>query len=535
MSKLVVISGDVGWQEFRLEGEALIGRGSECQVSIPQPWVSRRHARIIPAHDRYFIEDLGSPNGTLVNGRRARRSLLRHGDRIVVGRCEMAFVVGEGEVPAGPAAKLGQDGATIISTVDVRATAGAEEVTRAEQLRTQLKALQDVAETACGALEIDVLLERVTQQLLEVFPQADHAHALLLGQGPGGRDLQFSVARDPKRTGGVGMSQTLLGVATKEGKAVLAKDTSSDSRFAGAASIVEQSLRSMMCGPLIMGEAVLGAIQVDTASAKEPFTMDDLQLLATVSGQVAVAAENARLARDLVAQQRLAAVGETIASLAHCIKNVLNGLKGGGYILDVGIQKTDSEKVAKGWGMVKRNTDFMFSLVMEMLAYCKKEVAPRQTTDIGELLESTMLMVQESASHQGVRTSLQVKGSIPRVKIDPMGMKRVVLNLLTNAIEACSEGGSVQVVAEASQSHERLGITIEDDGPGIPSDIKERLFEPFFTTKGKQGTGLGLALVKKIVDEHGGRVEMESQPGQGTTFRLLLPMIVDETDTYLME
>ena len=534
MAKLVVISGDTGWQECPVEGSVLIGRGDGCDARIEQPRVSRQHARISRVEGGYTIEDLQTSNGTMVNGHTVTKSALRDGDRIMLGACELMFVLEEGAAPQDDGVWMDAAGSTVISTVDVRMPAAGPSdlvgAAKVEQLKNHLNVLQEVADTACGELQIDNLLELIIDQLLQVFPQAEYAHALLLGQGEAGRDLHLTAARDRRQRTNVGISRTLLDIATSERRAVLAKDAESDARLGNAASIVGLNLRSMMCSPLVVGEKVLGAIQVNTTSADRPFTTDDLQLLATVSGQVAVAAENARLHRDLVAQQRLAAVGETISSLAHCIKNVLNGLKGGAYILDIGIQKTDAEKTTKGWQMVKRNTDFMFDLVKDMLTYCKKEVPEREATDVGDLLNDTLLMVRESASQKGVETSLTLSDEMPKVKIDATAMKRAILNLITNAVEACPVGSHVRVTAEADGSVQQLLIAVEDDGPGIPADLTERLFEPFFTTKGSHGTGLGLPFVKKVVEEHGGRVEVQSEPGHGATFRIWIPVIAAEPD-----
>ncbi len=530
MAKLVVISGELKGREFALDGEVLIGRSEECDVTLPQARVSRRHARVLVCADGCFIEDLQTPNGTFVNGRRISRARLSAGDRIAFGDCELTFVEGGGFTPGVPDLGPEETEATVLSTMDVRrppTDAGEpEDSTTLRKLKSHLKVVQEVAESACGALEIEELTKRILEQLLRVFPQAEHAHATLLGLGESGKDLRLCESRSGQAS--VGISRTLLKIATTEGRAVLARDVESDSRLSGAVSIVGQNLRSIMCSPLLTGDRALGAIQVDTASAGHPFSMDDLHLLAAVAGPVAIAAENARLHQELVVQQRLAAVGQTIASLAHCIKNVINGLKGGAYILDLGVRRQDTEKTSKGWEMVKRNTDFMFELVKDMLAYCRKENLSREPTDIGKLLSDTVLMVQESAAQRDVETSLTVEGEVPECNIDPTAMKRVVLNLLTNAVEACPDGGRVRVIAAMDEANEQCRISVEDNGQGIPEDVREHLFEPLFTTKGSRGTGLGLALVKKAVEEHKGRVEVESEVGKGTAFHIYIPMSVHE-------
>ncbi len=109
----------------------------------------------------------------------------------------------------------------------------------------------------------------------------------------------------------------------------------------------------------------------------------------------------------------------------------------------------------------------------------------------------------------------------------------MVLNLLTNAVEACGESGEVAVGLEPDSTGHAVVITVRDSGPGMPPEVREHMFEPFFTTKGSRGTGLGLALVKKVVDEHRGAVFVESAPGQGTTFRIALPVATGDDETVM--
>ncbi len=528
MAKLLAVRGEAGESEFSLGDVAVLGRAVGCDVTFEDVSVSREHARVVRRGGIYYIEDLNSANGTFVNGRRARRAPLRDGDVIMLGDCQLAFVHEEEHVTSR--AVLVETGSTptLVDSVGIDEAPKPEEAegaSPAARLRQRLEVLKDVADRCCGALETARLVELVLRQLLGIYEQGDHGHAVLVGLGESGDDLCLSVGRAGARSSDVGMSRTLFEMATKQRRAVLATDVAADSHLRAAESIVQQNIHSMMCCPLAFGPRVLGAIQVDTTRPGIPFTADDLALLVAIAGQVAVAAENSRLHRQVVAQQRLAAVGEAIAGLAHCIKNVLNGLQGGSYILDLGIQKQETERIAKGWEMVKRNSSFMADLVKDMLAYCRKGGLRREPTDIPQLLNETLLMVKEAAARKGIEASLEVEGEPPPVAVDAAGMKRVVLNLLTNSIDACPEGCHVELATSLDAERDELRITVRDDGPGIPEDVQERLFEPFFTTKGSSGTGLGLALVRKVVEEHRGHVELESEPGQGAAFHIFLPAV----------
>jgi signal transduction histidine kinase len=451
------------------------------------------------------------------------RAEVRPGDRIGIGGYEFTLLM---DAP-GPAASEGDETrAAVISSVIYRKAligdTAADDTDREAGIKAKLTVLQELAEVACGVPEIDQLLLRILDKLPEVFPQAASAHAVLLGMGEQGEDLYLSSGESgPSGPGRI--SSTLMELTTRDHKAVRAVDAAADMRLRQAESIVGQGLRSIICSPLIVHGKALGAIQVSTRSGSPPFGEEDLQLLAIIAGQAAAAAEGARLNRELVAQHRLAAIGETISSLAHCIKNVLNGLSGGAYILDVGIRNEDSEQTSKGWSMVKRNTDFMHDLAKDMLAYCRKQALVPEMSDLKELLESSVLMLQETASRQGVEVSSSIDESLRETMIDATAMKRVVINLLTNAVEACGRGKRVKLTAAPNDVGDTVTIKVEDQGRGIESQDRDKLFTPFFTTKGGRGTGLGLALVKKVVEEHGGTIEFESEPGKGTCFQVSIP------------
>ncbi|MFO8008614.1 MAG: ATP-binding protein [Candidatus Brocadiia bacterium] len=538
MAKLVVVSGGSEGQSFSLEEDMLVGRSEECDVLLNDLLASRQHARIQHLDDGWFIEDLGSANGTKVNGAETDKGQLHDGDWISIGESKLTFVLDDDFKMPRPALAADTAVPEVMQTLDVVQTAPGigEDSTDAlvNRLRQHLSTLRQVAEASCGTLVLEDLLQRILNQLLRVYPQADHAHGMLRGFGRDDADLHLSASRPGRESADGGMSRTLFEMATGQGKAVLA-DAGADARLQDAQSIVGHGLCFMMCSPLMVGSRTLGAIQVDTTDATRPFTGNDLQLLVTVAGQVAVAAENAHLHGRVVAQQRLAAVGEAIASIAHCIKNTVNAMAGGSYIVDLGMQNQNLDKVAKGWDMVSRSTDFMTDLVRDMLLYCRQGGLRRTPTDAAELLQETVAAVRQSASEDGIEIALNAQEDLPEAHLDPTGIRRVVLNLLTNAIEACPAGSRVEVRAALAEGGEALRISVADDGPGIPPEVRARLFEPFFTTRGSEGTGLGLAVVQRVIQEHGGEVEVESEPGSGAAFHMTIPLESEQVDTKLAE
>jgi signal transduction histidine kinase len=221
----------------------------------------------------------------------------------------------------------------------------------------------------------------------------------------------------------------------------------------------------------------------------------------------------------------LAAIGETITGLAHCIRNVLNGIQGGSYMVDLGFRKDDSAKVMKGWDIVRRNNAFLQDLVLDMLTYSKEREPEYELVDVNALVSSLVSLMEMKAKERNVYISWTQNTSLTKLVLDPKGIQRCLLNLISNAIDACAQNQEGHVRISTSKiSGERFCICVADDGCGISEENRSKLFQMFFSTKGSKGTGLGLAVTKKIITEHGGEIEVESEVDNGTRFFIKLPL-----------
>jgi len=254
------------------------------------------------------------------------------------------------------------------------------------------------------------------------------------------------------------------------------------------------------------------------------FTVEDQEFLQAIATQAAIAIENAKLHGQIVKNERLAAIGQTVSGLAHCIKNILNGIQGGSYILDLGLKKENFANVGKGWEIVKKNNAFMKELVLDMLSYSKEREPEYNTVDPNELVKSVYELMLEKGKEKGVTLLFNPEEKLKEVQIDSKGVKRTVLNLVSNAIDACEGVDDAQVhISVESASVKIFRIHVKDTGVGMPPEIKAKLFQVFFSTKGSKGTGLGLAVSYKIIKEHGGHISVDSEKGKGTKFTIVLP------------
>jgi PAS domain S-box-containing protein len=231
-----------------------------------------------------------------------------------------------------------------------------------------------------------------------------------------------------------------------------------------------------------------------------------------------------QLEQERMESERLAAVGQTVAGLAHTIKNLLMGLEGGMYMVDTGIRRGDADRIVNGWQILQRNFEKTTSLVKDFLSFAKGRLPELTRTDPNALAQNIVGFYRDAAAKQGVELVLEASPDVREAMLDPRGMETCLTNLISNGIDAAAAMGQARgrVVLRTREEGNDLIFEVADNGCGIDQDVKAKIFTTFFTTKGGKGTGLGLLTTRKIVQEHGGRMEMESLPGQGSSFRIRL-------------
>ena len=223
--------------------------------------------------------------------------------------------------------------------------------------------------------------------------------------------------------------------------------------------------------------------------------------------------------------ERLGAVGQTVAGLAHTIKNLLMGLEGGLYMVDTGLRRADAERIATGWGVLQRNFEKTTTLVKDFLSFAKGRLPEMQLTDPQSLTRDIVELYRTAARRQGVELAVENGPLTGLAPLDPVGLETCLTNLVSNGIDAATmrEAPGGRVVLRARDEGGDLVFEVADNGCGMDWEVKEKVFTTFFTTKGGKGTGLGLLTTRKIVQEHGGRIEVQSTPEEGSLFRIRLP------------
>ncbi len=235
------------------------------------------------------------------------------------------------------------------------------------------------------------------------------------------------------------------------------------------------------------------------------------------------------LERELVKSERLGAIGQTVARLAHYIKNILTGLKGGTYIVNIGLDKNDTDKLRTGWCMVEKNVGRISSLVFDLLAYSRERAPEYRNCLPNDIVEDVCELLEGMAMENRIKVVRDFGPRVKEVSMDPDMVHRTLLNLVSNAVDAC-----IFDLDSAKQQHEVsvktrlekgniIRFEVADNGCGMNEEVKNKIFTAFFSTKGGKGTGLGLLVIQKLVDEHGGSIDILSEVGKGSTFIVRLP------------
>ncbi|HIK93996.1 MAG TPA: FHA domain-containing protein [Planctomycetes bacterium] len=580
---LLVINGPNRGTRFDVarNDELIIGRSVGTHIRVDDTEMSRQHAKVFEDRGIYRLQDLDSANGTFVNGQRVTEHTLLNGDSIRLGTTLLTFQLATTDHSSGTAHQVqfvddshsGQH-SEIVQTVHAE-PALSETAWPDQQIGLQL--LYEVAEELVRpAHTLESLMQRILQLTLDAV-RADRGCILLkdpvgdqltplvfcqrrpgaLSLGAVGEPLDGSAATadipadDVEATGTppheqMPISRSITGYVLRHGKAVRTSDARHDARFEGGQSIAASGIREAICAPMRGHDALLGVFYIDistdlladgTVAGTGSLSDEHLKSVLAVARQSALAVESRRFHDALLKAERFAAMGQTIAVLSHHIKNILQGVRGGGYLIQTGLDQSKDDLVRQGWGIVERNQNRIYDLVMDMLSFTKDRVPDLQSGDVNRICAEVAELAATPAAQYGVNFEFRPEAGLPLAAFDHEGIHRSVLNVALNAIDAVAESENATVVLQTSydKANDIMLVAVTDNGPGIPEDHRATVFNLFESSKGERGTGIGLPVSRKIIREHGGRIRIEGGPGEGTRFVLSWPRGNPSAETVMLD
>ncbi len=522
---------------------ATIGRHPSNAVELPFDAVSRYHARVELVDGVLRLVDLKSSNGTFINGQKVQLATIEDQDTLAFGSLEFSLITHDqlaSRIEPGATERnttsvhfLQNDEAhqTVYHTELAEDSSHAsivtdEEITNEEQLKKAKKRLvtlyrlQDVLRTQTDEVK---LLKRVLELVFEVLP-VDRGVILTrdLADPSSFRPISIKTNR-PNAHEKIGISKTILQRALREKVAILTRDAAQDERFNESESVLASKMRSVMCVPLISVRHVFGFLHLDTTDAVRSFNQEDLAFVANVAGEVAMHMHNLRMLNEKIVSERMAAIGQTITGMAHNIKNILVLTQGGIDMMEKRLKKKNYDALEETWSVVRRGVERMNRLTADMLDYSRARRVEKKKSNINDLLEELCTTFQDDMRRRDIICEVIADEEIPPLLLDTDGLDKAITNLIINAVEASEAGGRITLRSGLDEEH-NLTITVEDEAGGIPREILPRIFIPFFTTKGSKGSGLGLAMTRKFIDDMGGRIDVRSTEGVGTAFIITLPI-----------
>jgi signal transduction histidine kinase len=579
--RLVLLRGGEHDQEEVLDlvHELVMGRGDAADVIVHDVLVSRTHCVFRPEPRGVVVEDLSSQNGTWVNGELVGRALLRHGDVVRVGNTRvtirlidsqgptlepiwsdqgegvefMSKVVGEASLDDFQSQTL-----QFLSDEAVDRTLHAQGSAWLTRRTRSVTALYRAGQIVQRQQDPDEMLARVLRLLIEVLEARIAAFVLMdkddrmwvrAAQGSDGRAL---------RPDDVLVSKTVARRVIEGRVGVVLADPHHDDAMPASESIMDMPGGALMAVPMLVGNRVLGLLQVHSRRAGADLDEDDIGLASTIAGLAGTALENKEMAiqreRDiealrqsnatleakkrelqeaqvrLLSAERLAAIGQLASGVAHDGRNALQAMAA---LTLLKSRYPFDEEVQLYVDLALDGQQMVVEMLEEILAFVRQtpredSVAEISLAAVARSMVYLARMDPDLRGHSADEAPHQLELILeaePRVVADSGRLKQVVLNLIKNAAQAISERPGC-IVVRVGQTQEGAFVSVEDDGSGIPEEVQGRVFEALFTTKKERGVGLGLHICRSIAQRYGGTLHFKTQVGEGTTFTLTLPQAV---------
>jgi len=387
-------------------------------------------------------------------------------------------------------------------------------------LLERYQSLIEISRDLASMLDLDTLLYRIVKVAADLL-LAEEASILLYDQGKNELHFQAATNMDNPTIRGlvVPVDRSVAGWIVTNQEAIIVGNVEQDPRHYGHISqVVDITTKSMLGVPLMHKNKVVGALEAINKREGQ-FGKDDQELLMILGAQAAVAIENARLFQQ----------SDLISEFVHELRTPLGSINTAAYLL--GNPKIGEEKRVQLVEAIQTETTRLTHLSTSFLDLARLESGRTQlhfkNCDLGNLLIECVSLMQTEAQKAGIELQVNLPPEIPSIQGDYDKIKQAILNLLSNAIKYNRPNGEIILAAE-NQSNE-IQITVKDNGIGIPAQHLPKLFTKFYRVPGSerhaQGTGLGLMIVKRVIEGHGGTITVESVENQGTTFIILLPLV----------
>jgi signal transduction histidine kinase len=400
-----------------------------------------------------------------------------------------------------------------------------------EQLRLKVmlfESLASVSRTINSTLNLDEALRAITRQACELM-RARMCSLMLLDESREWLDLRASCGagdayiKKPR----LGADESLIGVVVRRKKPLQVANVQADTRYQNVELARREGLVSLLSVPLIFSGQAIGALNVYTARLYN-FSNEEIKILGALAELSAIAIEKARLYERIVdveeqlrQNEKLSALGLLAAEVAHEIRNPLTVMKLLYHSLDLKFDAKDPR--AKDAKIIEAKIEHLNKIVEQILAFARTTEPQFLPVNLNGLVDELSLLVRHKLANQGIRLVRDLQPDLPLVQGDATQLEQAFLNLILNAAEAMPEGGILTIKTRALQSSQ-VAVAFKDTGAGMTPEQQQRAFKTVLATTKAKGTGIGLAIVGRIIETHHGQIRILSRPARGTTMRITLPV-----------
>jgi signal transduction histidine kinase len=520
---------------FPLEAEVTrIGRAEDNDIILRDVCISRSHGKIVHAQGGYWIQNVGGRNPILLNGAEIQEAPLRNGDWIRLGCTDLLFRCD------APATEGKEPLAENYLTIDASnrelllGRSDGEDLQDLRRARHDLTALYRAGQVINASLSVADLSEKALDTVLAEMSAVDCCSIHLLDADTNELRCQAQKYRHEHPSSAQRIfSRTLLDTVIREMKAVLTFDAQDDGRFGDALSIVSMNMRAAMCVPIQVQGRLTGVLQAYTLDVGHTFTIDDLKLLTALGMLAGVAVQNAMLYEKLASEKAIEAErARTMQIMVHELKSPVAGTRTMAETLRM--QMVAPEEQPYFLQRIVARLDNMLEWINDTLSFSRiktgRDVGEPERLNLCSRVQEIAGDYREQAEAKQLRFAIDTPDQPIHVLMEGKNFRLILSNLVSNAVKYTAAGEVGVTLAEEGGF---AVIQVRDSGMGIPEKDLAQLFGEFFRAsnarKSKiEGSGVGLASVKHLVDRAGGRVDVESEEKRGTTFTVRLPVAAEE-------
>lgn len=416
-----------------------------------------------------------------------------------------------------------------------------------EQHYQELSLLYEIQQEISSTVNYEKVLELIVKRTRDLL-EASECTIRLVEERAGRRYIRVAAT-----TGRIFIGPDMLAFEDAHidqqvfgGETITMEDVRVDARFPDREDAAKAGVCSLICAPLMARRRVIGTIRLYTTERRE-FSVSDRKMLLAVAGQAATAIEHVRLykqietknrellasnvqlrraQKELVKKEKLAALGEMAATVAHEIRNPLTSVRGFAQRIARKYASLGDGRLGEYTTIIIEEVDRLNKFIKDVLDLARRAKPELRPVNVNHIFSDILNLMRDEFTAQSIVVVPDLDMSLGEIILDEELLKQALLNLLQNARQAMNSGGVLMI--RTQRSGDQVRIRIADDGHGIPKHVLDKIWTPFYTTK-VQGTGLGLSVVQRIIEDHGGRIQIRSREGQGTIVDIFLPVAAEKS------